>query len=382
MRLARVRNAVAGGHRWAMQPTDHHHPEPDGERIPVRGPAALAAALPYLFDVPLEGRIVIAGVHDDNSLGLTAYSDLPAYPQGASAEVLRHWASDIGTIAAEGARGFGASTDERLAMAVYLPAAAGVPPAWFGSAVMSQGLSWAPRLLDAIVVFGDRWRSLVCTSEECCPTTGQPILDNSDAALIAAQLVAAGLSAAGVERPSPVSARVAEVAALLAAMPYPANVKSRRKLLRKAWPLVSAPPAVVDEQSIAMLTMAADRPGVRDALLTRLAGLDGGTTFWDEQFGLWLVVSAGVPQEWAAGPACMVAIAAWRLEEHAAAAVAVGHALHSEPEHRMANLIKQLLDKGTPSQEWFDRMRGISESDCLRFDRPAHRRSAQAKATG
>lgn len=367
-----------------MQPNDHPHCEPDGARLPVRGPAALAAALPYLVQLPPQGSIVAASVDEDSGLGVIALRELPTRPVGASLEVLRHWAADVGRIAAEGASGFSLCGNDRLALVLYLPASAGPPPSWFGPAVMAQGLAGAPRLLDVVVVFGGRWRSLVCADEECCPTAGATILDNSEASLIAARLVASGLCVGGDAGVLRSDTRAEDVSAILAAMRYPGSVKSRRSLLRRAWPLVGEPPRMIDEQETALLAMAADRPGVRDALLTRLATAEGGRVFWEAQLDLWLLVTAWVPREWAAGPATMAGIAAWRLDRTAVAFVVIEHALAADPGHRMANLIKQLLDRNAPSADWFERMRRVSESDCLRFDRPAaaNRSAPRSQAAG
>lgn len=364
-----------------MHPIHNHRLQPSGEGITVRGPAALAAALPYLIDTPLPGSIILAVINGNSSLGLTAYKALADYPSGASPEVQRHWASDVGRLAVEGLRSCSAGPGEYLALVIYLPSALGRPPSWFTPLLRSQGLLPAPHVLDIMLVFGDRWRSVVCDNEACCPADGAVIMENSDAALVAAELVAAGLTPGGSAVPA---ARVAEVGALLDAMPYPRNVKARRRLLHRVWPLILQPPAVLDDQMAVLLAMAADRPGVRDAILTRLARLDDDPQRWQQQFDLWAGVAVAVPDRWLAGPACMVAIAAWCMGEDGAAEVAVGHAMAVEPGHRMGNLIKQMLDKQLPSSVWFERMRGIDEADCLRFDRPpaAERRGPEAKAAG
>ncbi len=368
---------AAGRRRDGMQQCWRMHPEPQSNtitppvRVSVRGPAALAAALQYLVDSPCDNRVVLAVVGMDNLLRYAAHTHLPTYPAGASPEVRHQWADDVGRLIQTGLAALAPSPDERAAVVLYLPAAFGGPTPEFARRIRSAVWPAPFGLLDVIAVFEGRWRSLACVDEACCPSAGSPILDDGAAVEVCAELVGAGLAVrTGPRAPLPTSQR-SIIAHLLAGMPYPRTVGSRRSLLRRAWPLVAQPPLELAPQQVAALVMAADRPGVRDALLTRMARAAGAeASWWQTRAGLWRDVLHAAPADWASGPACMAAVSSWAIGDAAGATAAVEQALQSEPDHRMAALIGTLLAKGIPATDWFTRMSAIGEADCLRFDRP------------
>jgi hypothetical protein len=342
--------------------------------VSVRGPAALAAALPYLIDAPLAGCVVLALIREDSSLGFTAHRAMPPMPVAASQEVLSSWAADVGRDIGAGVAALAVMPGERLAVALFLPPGSGCPPPWLGSAILAE-CPLGPEALDVLAVFDGRWRSLVCAEESCCPQAGLPIADNSDAMLVAAELVGAGLSvttdAQAAHRERDLAARCAEVGSFLDALPYPRSISARRLLLRQVWPVVRTTPQDIPASMVACLAAAADRPGVRDALLLRMARASKrDPNFWKRQVDLWSEVVRTTPDDWGAGPACLLAVAHWAAGDVREALVAAETSLALQPGHRMAELVQQLLLQGNAPQEWFARMLRISEPDCLRFDRP------------
>lgn len=359
---------------------DRPAPDPSGSlRITARGPAALAAALPYLVDRPVAGSAVLAVLTSSGTLKLTAHRLLPAYPAGASPEVQAEWADDIGRLVAAGVEALDVRHDEGAAAVIFLPPAVGRPQPWFAPRVMARCATVQPVMFDILAVFGDRWRSLACTDQSCCPAAGWSIMDNSDAVEVAAELVGAGLSIASGPEP-PVMPEPREVAVVLNAMGYPTTVSARRALLRQAWPHVADPPAELSAIQVATLVMAADRPGVRDALLTRMARREAGRpAWWLAQLALWGGAAGAAPEQWVPGPACMLSVSAWALGEQQRALDAADRALAADPEHRMAALLRRLVLRGVPATDWFGRLSDMDETDCLRFDRPARAsRSASA----
>ena len=124
--------------------------------------------------------------------------------------------------------------------------------------------------------------------------------------------------------------------------------------------------------------MAGDRPGIRDALLTRIARSDWSASqrAWQQQWGLWASVADLAPAGWAAGPRCLQAVSAWSLGQRRDALFALHAAHRDQPGHRMTVLLGQLLITGADVAQWFASMRGLSESECLLFDRPASPRAA------
>ena len=338
-------------------------------RLRIRGPQALAAALPYLVGGPTPGTAVLALIDGEWLLRLTPQRSLPDYPAGASLEVVRHWEGEVARLLRQGLGAVDPAEDESVAVVLYLPDALGVPPAWFGESVRA-GCSAEPGLVDVIAVFGDRWRSVLCDDHRCCPAAGAKILDSSDALVVCAELVGAGL-AAGPAAGRTSAADGAEVAALLGAMPYPRSVGQRRSLLRTVWPWVAAMPGKLDAQQVSLLGMAADRPGVRDALLARMARVfDGHGPVWQAQDLMWREVARTLPAAWSPGPWCIAAVAAWALGDAAGALRSVDRALQAEPGHRMAELLRELVLRDVGAATWFDRVAYLDEEDCLHFDRP------------
>lgn len=351
----------------------------------IRGPAALAASLPYLTECPPGGCIVVAVLGPGGMLERTARCLLPEYPGGASPEVGRAWADDVARTARQGLQVPDLRADERVALVVYLPDEVGRLPEDLAGRLFPRPGELPPQLLDALAVFDGRWRSLVCADDRCCPQQGLRILDNPDAVDAAAALIDCGISGQPLARPAPLAMPQGEaIRACLSEMPYPATFEARREVLEQVWPLAVDPVRHWSAEQVATAVMAADRPGVRDALLVRMARRGRGAAdrqWWQQQWRLWTAITAAAPTEWAAGPACLEAVGAWSLGDGADALRAVDAALAADPQHRMAFLLGSLVGRDGSASRWFAGMRRIDEADCLRFDRPPHRRACDGGRT-
>lgn len=335
--------------------------------IAIRGPAALAAALPYLLHVPVAGRLVITTLEAGRWAQGASYVELPDFPRGGSAELRGQWADDVGALAAEGVLRV-EPDDLSAAVVLYLPADVRLDDRFcmerIRTAIPPQARA---RMVDVVAVGDGRWRSIMCRDDECCPGAGQRILDDPEAVRVSAELVGAGLAIA----PEPDPAARARVRAALGDLPWPGSFDDRQELLLGVWPLVVDPGSDLDPRDAARLVMAADRPGVRDALLSRLARAAAPDAApWALQEVLWDKVAALAPIEWAAGPACMLAVALWGQGDLAGAARAADLALSTDPAHRMAGLIERLVEAGVAADDWMHRLGRLDEAACLRFDRP------------
>jgi len=353
-----------------MQPLNH---SARSNPIVVRGPAALAVALPYLLEGPTPGSLVLAVLSQRCRLQSLTARRLPAFPAGASQEVQQRWAEDATGVLVQGLSSLALLPDEQVAAVLYLPEGLGRPPACLAERLRGRAARHASggRLLDVVAVFEGRWRSLLCQREDCCPPDGARLLEDAGALEAHAALIAAaeaGQSALPAARHRVSDGDLGEA---LARLPHPRSFTARRALLRQVWPVVQSPADELPATVGAALLVAAERPGVRDALLTRMvrAG-ERRADWWPMQLQLWRRVLLLAPVSLAAGPGCLAAISAWALRDPSAAVAHLEQALIAEPEHRMAVLLLRLIEQDGAAAEWFSRVKGLDEADCLRFDRP------------
>lgn len=368
----RCRNSVGMAH------APHHpdHDPRDGGRLTLHGPAALAAVLPLLIEPEGRARIVMAVLGSDRLLRRLAHRLLPTAPNGASAEVQQHWFGLVSRLITDEIADLHLRPGERAAVALQLLTQQRLR-ALRGS-LFPDPADIPAALLDVVLVADGHWRSLLCTDPGCCPDPGRAVLD--DRAAVSAM---ADLFDDDREQPHRSCERIpgpplAAVAAALCQLPYPATAGLRGEALSDAWPLVDRVPSALAAEQAASLIMAGDRPGIRDALLTRIARSEWSASprAWQLQWGLWTSVADLAPAGWAAGPRCLQAVSAWSLGQRRDALLAL-HAAHlDQPGHRMTVLLGQLLTTGADAEQWFDAMRRLSESECLLFDRPAPPRAA------
>jgi hypothetical protein len=373
-------------------------------QIQVRGPAALVAAAPYLLPVSTGPSIVVAVVTDQSRLRALTGEPLPPFPMGASPEVCRSWADEIGRLAGEAMAGLPLRPDEAHAVVVRLPEGFAAVPDWFSERILAAAAGWSSAILDLVAAFGGRWRSLVCRDPACCPWEGCVVLDHPDAVAVAAELIGHGIDSAvdhpGI--PGPCSAPAlptsggagcAEgalddgmedllvdalaiapaVERQLAALPVPADTASRGRLLGRAWSLLAACRPLTAPDQIALLGLAVERPGVRDALLVRMARLEHvGRADWNGWFTVLEDAATWLPEPHSAGAWCLAAACAWAQERPSEALECLDDALLVEPEHRMALLLQRLIEDEIGAGRWLSRMAGIAEDVCLAFDRPGN----------
>jgi hypothetical protein len=355
-----------------MDASDYHHQQIT--KLKIRGPAALAAALPYLVECPPEGCVVMAVLGPDSMLRLTAHRALPEYQGAAAPDVCGGWAEEVGRVVREGLARLDLLDGERIALAIFLPRGLHPLPLGLAGQLIPDAGALPPEMLDAVAVFDGRWRSLVCVDERCCPPEGLPILDNADAVDASVALIASGLNREAPPRPLPLP--MPDRAAIeehLAATPFPGSFDDRQAVLHQVWPLIADPAHAWTAHQVALAVLAGDRPGIRDALLVRMARRGrrpADRQWWQQQWRLWTSITATAPVGWEPGPACLRAISAWVLGDGMDALLALDEALEADPHHRMAVLLGDLVSRGTPASRWFASMRRIDEAECLRFDRP------------
>lgn len=338
----------------------------DPARVRLSGPAAIAASLPYLLGEDPTETAVMAILNADNTVNTFAAKPLPEYPQHASPEVLDRWADEVGEMLAMGIDTATLRFGEMVALVLVVPG--GNPSPRVSSRILAPLDIYRDQTLDVIAVFNDRWRSLLCRNPYCCDPAGQPLLDDPRAVAAVAELVGMGLApTAAMELPEDLvqSEKVARW------LPIPRDLSTfagRREHFKAVCDLLDDPEPEFSTDQLADLVAAADRPGIRDALIVRYAK-NFDTDSWQDQYDAWATIAGASPTYWKAGPSCLAAILAWRLGAPLTAAQWLDRALADNSYHRMAALLLQVFQNSIAASEWFDAMSAHNETDCLRFDR-------------
>ena len=207
-------------------------------------------------------------------------------------------------------------------------------------------------IADALLVDGQRWWSLTCTTG-CCPAEGSPY--EPDAHPLAAAAVYAGL---------PVRASRAEVAAQ-AAGPAPAEWDGLRRQARELRPALRrlGPAGRVAAMSTAVVE-ALPEPAPSDVRCLRLALLAREVPVRDvacalisredaeQHVGLWQHVVARVPPELAVAPLCLLGVAAWAAGNGTLLNCCCERIEHLDPGCSMGLLLADVSARALPPSFW------------------------------
>lgn len=347
------------------QPHSSNGVDPD-VRVRLSGPAAIAASLPYLLGEVRNDTAVMAILNEDNTVNTFASKQLPGYPEDASTEVLDRWADEVGELLADGIAAARLRTREMVVLVLAL--SAGNPTPRLSDRLLAPLAGYRDQTYDVIAVFADRWRSLLCRNPYCCDPAGQAVLDDPRAVAAVAELVGLGLAPTAAEELPVDQARADLVAQELPIAKNLGTLSGRRKQFATVCALLDDPDRDFSPQALADLIAAADRPGLRDALIVRYAKC-ADTETWRADYEAWATIAGAAPTHWRAGPSCIAAVLAWRLGAQQTAGQWLDRALADNPAHRMAGLLLQVLDNAIFAAEWFEAMADHKESECLRFDR-------------
>ncbi|GLZ80487.1 hypothetical protein Afil01_52940 [Actinorhabdospora filicis] len=208
---------------------------------------------------------------------------------------------------------------------------------------------------EALRVTGGRYWSYLCGDVGCCPCDGTPF--DLSTARVAAAMTFAGLQTYPTRE---------ELAATIASDHTDAVRDATGRALGRFTALIHGDPGDWDrwrDEGLALLhrTVTAARdddalPGDEDiaalsVLLTHDRVRDEAWALVDEhgphtQLRLWSLVTRRADPDFAVVPALLLAFAAWRLGNGALARIAVERALTLAPEHRLALMLAQVLDRG------------------------------------
>lgn len=356
------------------------------EPLVVPGAAAIPVVVPHLLGfVPARSTVVLGFAPGGNRVVLSMRLDLP--PEDADDDELvlavQAWAAALGALDRAGAGS--------ALIAIYPAEAVAVWADTIGPELPYAEVSHLLEMLvatsghevrDVLCVVGDRVRSYICGSLDCCPPEGVA-LDPSEALRISAALVGHGSAplpdrAALVDSLAPRAAddpmRTAVEAARPGALAHqPAGVVDRVETFLHAaadWARELDAPGSKDRfpRLVASVALLMDGIAPRDYLLRELAVECDHLHVQAVREVLAEAVrcadAAEVPQL-----AAVLAVACWLAGDGAAARVAIDRAREIEPYQSLACLISDALDGGLPPWAWRESMREVTAEAILAADR-------------
>jgi hypothetical protein len=348
---ARLRGVVTVAQARRMTTTT------DLDRLALRSPDALVAALPYLLGFHPTQSAVLLWLRRGTLL-LTQRLDLP--PVGGITEPWRRavWSHP------------GAEAADELVLVVVTEAA--VDPDVV-DAVLAEAKGRGIEVRDAVHLEGRRWRSLLCPDPECCPPDGRP-LDDRVLAEVGAEFTALGRA--------PLADREAVVASMAPDPELMAQVRAVRRRSRSGGALERWRDTVLAEllQRLAVApAVGADLAPIEPRQAARL--LDGlvdvrvrDTVLWEagrwEPEELTCAVDALLPLLRCAPPgrcapvATCVALLCWLGGDGARAGVALARAHADDPDYSLAALVAAALHAGLPATAWREAMLGLTREEC------------------
>ena len=330
------------------------------DALTLRSPDALVAAVPYLLGFrPAESAVVVW--LRGGRIMLTQRLDLP------NRQVhLADWRAALWTHTAA----------DRADEIVVVLVTDRSDLEWIQSAIVTDADARGIDIRDALRVSGDRWWSLLCSDESCCPVDGRLVQPDI------AEAVAAEFTLLG-QAPLPdresietwLSADPVQVAEVVRRLPagLPGRGSSERR--RQVWrdrsielvrdcltersgdPRVNESPAV-----IARLLPALADIRVRDTALWDLAHSDSEAL----RRAMPVLVQAlrAAPEGLVAPVATCVAIVAWQVGDGTRASIAIDRALSDDPGYSLALLVMTSLRAGLPPEAWREAMGGLTRDEC------------------
>lgn len=312
-------------------------------KVTVRSPADLAAAVPYLIGFhPSDGSAVVIACYD-RRIVFAARGDLPtgaehAYQLDAFADQL------ISVVQRQ-------QPLTHMAIIGYGPADP-VDPALraLNDAFATAGLT----VLDLLRITGDRLFSLICANPTCCPPQGTPF--DPTASTVAVQATIAGVvvrpdRASVANQITPVSGAARDaiqrasrearirLEALHAAggtAMYEAGERAVRDALRQH----DAGARLTDDEVAWLTTLLVDRD-IRDLAV-------GLTEPHSRHVDFWADITRRADEPLVPAPATLLAVTAWRCGDGVLAAMAAEHALGIDGTYQFAETVLQALYAGVP----------------------------------
>ncbi|MDP4014431.1 MAG: DUF4192 family protein [Candidatus Nanopelagicales bacterium] len=332
---------------------------PAGSDVGFPRVADVVQAFPYLIGFPPADSLVCAFWSDEGHLVLTARSDWSDV-EAAAAEVGKGLAERAALVGAVGGLCAAVSVQSTLSRQFTRLRAVRASLSRFGIA-SSPG----------IVVGGGRWRSRTCGSQ--CPELGHDLEGEGVSALVAG-LVASGrvpvASREAVAQEVRLADDVTAGALALAAADLREGITDLEEWRDRV--IMEALDAMLDGgylslRSSAAVAAACEDVRARDTVLWCLEREPAVS--WD---GVWASASHVLRMcrgDRAAAVGAVAAIAAWQAGDGLRAGFALERAYEANPDHSLADLIREAMGRGLPPEVWSRLMRDLTHEECRRDPR-------------
>jgi hypothetical protein len=335
---------------------DPVHHDPSAPVIRLSDPSEMVAGLPALFGFrPRESLMFLAVERPRGRLGFRARIDLPTGPELEEAAVLLVGAAKANHV------------DAVIVLCHSEHTEAGEHAVRHLAGAFADG---GVMVADVIQCDDSRFRSLSCTSADCCPPEGRPY--DSTSSLLVAEAVGLGQRVLGDR--SELANEVGEPDEATARRMSGACDRVRYRLVRTLGVDPARPDAVppldavragaAEVKAVVAAALGAGPLGVSDDDVAALGVWCRCTTVRDVA---WSLVDAGDPLEhlelWQAvarrtiapfEPAVLslVAFCAWRSGDGARAWCALDRALQADADYSMAHLLHMVLTNAMPPSIW------------------------------
>lgn len=329
------------------------------DRIALRSPDALLAAVPYLLGFhPVESAVLVW--MRGGRLILTQRIDLPPTPDALPAWSAAVWSHEAAAIADE--------------LVLVIASTHAADPELL-SAIVERATSLGIAMRDMLRLDGERWWSLLCSDPDCCPPEGRRI-DESARSAVGAEFTVQGraplVDREALERLfANDEALAAEVATCVAAAASAGGRVERwrdRRIRRIAAVLASSAP--MSAEDIAEVVTGLSDVRVRDTLLWDAARWS--TDDVERAIDRLARATSGAPAGLVAPVATVASLLSWLCGDGARALTALDRARADDPEYSLALLLAASLEAGLNPQRWREAMASLTRTVC-RYGTPAMR---------
>ena len=321
--------------------------------LSVGSPAALLAVVPHLLGfVPDNSLVIIAAGAPHGRIQMTFRFDLPDPPDpDATADITAHTKAILNR--------------PDLTMIVVIGYGPGPLVTPLADAIRQTAAGTGLEVRDVLRVHDGRYWSYLCSEPSCCPPEGVPfdatahpaaaamaaasgheVLAGRDA-LAATIASVTGYAAEAMQRETRRAERIA--ARLIATMTDDCPARRRPVVERGLKAMQAAITTYRDGGSIelsgqfAWLAVALTSLRVRDDAWARM-----DPAHQDAHLKLWTDLTRRTQPGYVAAPASLLAFTAWQGGNGALANVALDRALADDPGYSMAQLLRDVIDAGTP----------------------------------
>lgn len=321
------------------------------DRIALRSPDALLAALPYLLGFHPSESAVLVWLRSGR-IALTQRLDLPPCAEALpawSAAVWAHHAADI---------------SDHVVLVVV--SAAEADPAVV-AAVVDVAEERGVGMRDVLRLHDGRWWSLLCSDPDCCPADGRPI-DAGARAAVGAEFTYQGRVPLA-DRGDLVEQFASDAAAAVGVAEHLVSARVRRggierwrdRRLRRIESLLASDAPLDDVALAEVLTGLAD-VRVRDTVLWE-AGRWSADAVAHALERIAAAVRAAPPGT-AAPVATVAGLLAWMCGDGARALTCLERATADDADYSLALLLSAALHAGMSPDAWREGMQVLTRADC------------------